>query len=678
MSSINSVNTKLEAYLLVHNPNKLLRMLSSKYSDIEEDRNFFYINQIFYNKKSALNTLFKEYQYFYNYDDFLKRFYYHDESINRIPKLSDYYKNYYLFFCKPFFRNLKMTKILQSNGNLKAEIFYKNNYESLSKNDDETEKIKENSLISFDNTTNNKTIFDQKIKNVIENSSSKMTLSLENSEINKTKYNLFTKRSKDDSFSNILNDLLNNRKELKDDNLNKNNLYFPQKQKFSYKNKIKSSIYNLSKNSYLNSFNIDKNKKSLSPSFYHNPKANFEEFYRINKIHKKNIKMNKTTNKKNNNSKNLNSNLSNFEKLSSTLNNNHNNGNISKTMRNNLTNKNNKMIYHEKISSRQFLIPNTYSTNSNSKNKIIKSSNVTFEKNNSPKKTEKIPNSNFLLFNSNNNSTIKTQKRNFGSKFNLVKTSLQAIQPNFNKETIFNSQKISNFTYKKNQTYFSSKTNNNSNVSLSLKKSKKKKENTIRNEKLNKNPIKRRNKSNLENLAFSNRRNLKNYINSKIFYPPNNNINNYRIYMKLNNINISSRNQKDSISNNQTNIKSLRKENKINTNSIDEDKFIVKNILSNLEQRKYKSEISQKIINQLDELMNKNKFTYYNRLNNNTMSSPNLNNEKQNQKISENHHNGKFLIIKKNKHMNLNFNQNLKVGSKEKNEKIKRIFSSKK
>ena len=148
--------------------------------------------------------------------------------------------------------------------------------------------------------------------------------------------------------------------------------------------------------------------------------------------------------------------------------------------------------------------------------------------------------------------------------------------------------------------------------------------------------------------------------------------------MKLNNINISSRNQKDSISNNQTNIKSLRKENKINTNSIDEDKFIVKNILSNLEQRKYKSEISQKIINQLDELMNKNKFTYYNRLNNNTMSSPNLNNENANQKISENHHNGKFLIIKKNKHMNLNFNQNLKVGSKEKNEKIKRIFSSKK
>ena len=655
MSSINSVNTKLEAYLLVHDPRKLLRMLSLKYSDIEEDKNFLYLNQIFYNKKSAFNTLFKEYQYIYNYDDFLKRFYYHDESLTKIPKLSDYYKNYYLFFCKPFFRNFKMTKILQNNGNLKAEIFYKKNYESLSKND-ETEKIKENSLISFDNTTNNKTIFDEKIKNLIENTASKMTLSLENSEIDNTKYNLFTKRSKDDSFGNILNDLLYGKKE---NNLNKNNSYFPQKNKFSYRNKIKSSIYNLSKNSYLNNYNNDKSKKSLSPSFYNNRKSNFDGFYRLNN----NLKINKQRNKTNNNSKNLNSNLSNFEKLSSTLNNN----NISKTMRNSINNQNNKIIYHEKISSRQFLIPNTYSSISNSKNKNIKNSYVTFEKNNSPKKPEK---SNYKL------STIKNQKRNFGSKFNLVKTSLQVIQSNFNKETIY-SQKNPNFPYKKNQTYFSNKTNNNSNASLSLQKSKKK-DKTIIQEKNNKNTIKRRNKSNIENFVLSNRRNLKNYINSKIFYPPNNNLNNYKIYMKLNNINISSRNQKDSISQNQTNIKSLRKENKINTNSIDEDKFIVKNILSNLEQRKYKSEISQKIINQLDELMNKNKFTYYNRLNNNTMSSPNLNNENANQKISENHHNGKFLIIKKNKHMNLNFNQNLKVGSKEKNEKIKRIFSSKK
>ena len=147
MSSINSVNTKLEAYLLIHDPLKLLKMLYSKYNDIEEDINYFYINQILYNKKSAYNILFKEYQLIYNYDDLLKRFYHYEECIKRIPKLSEYYKNYYLFFCKPFLTSFKMTKIIQTNGNHKAEIFYKKNYESLSKNDEnESEKFKENSL----------------------------------------------------------------------------------------------------------------------------------------------------------------------------------------------------------------------------------------------------------------------------------------------------------------------------------------------------------------------------------------------------------------------------------------------------------------------------------------------------------------------------------------------------
>ncbi len=330
-------------------------------------------------------------------------------------------------------------------------------------------------------------------------------------------------------------------------------------------------------------------------------------------------------------------------------------------MRNSINNQNNKIIYHEKISSRQFLIPNTYSSISNSKNKNIKTSHVTFEKNNSPKKPEK---SNYKL------STIKNQKRNLGSKFNLVKTSLQVIQSNFNKETIY-SQKNPNFPYKKNQTYFSNKTNNNSNASLSLQKSKKK-DKTIIQEKNNKNIIKKRNKSNLENFVLSNRRNLKNYINSKIFYPPNNNLNNYKIYMKLNNINISSRNQKDSISQNQTNIKSLRKENKINRYSIDEDKINFQNFLSNLDyQRKYKSEISQKVINQLEQLMKNKKNSYYNKLNNNTMSSPNLNNEKT-KKNNENHHH--YLIIKKFNPKNINLNKNYKKG----NEKNHKIFSPKK
>ncbi len=670
MCSINSVNTKLEAYLLMHDPLKLLKMLYSKYGDIEEDRDYFYINQILYNKKSAYNTLFKEYQLIYNYDDFLKRFYYQEESIKRIPKLSEYYKNYYLFFCKPVITNFKMTKIIQTNGNHKAEIFYKKNYESLSKNDEnESEKFKENSLYSFDNITNNNTIFDKKIRDIIENNTSKITLSLDNSDTNKLNNNLLSKRSKDDSFKIFLNNLLNEKKENKSHNNKINNLYFPQKHKFTYKNKIKSSIYNLSKNSYRNSYTIDKSKKSLSPSFC--KKSNLNGFNKMNPISKKtNLKMTKPRNSTYNNSKNLNSNLSNFEKLSSTITNNHHNNNISKTMRNSLIlNPNYKIVTnHEnnKKSSRQYFISNAFSSTSNSKNKNKKDSNL--NEKNSPFHNDRLKsNSNFINFN--NNNTLKNKKRNYGSKFNLIKTPLNIIQPSLNKETI----KVSNFSIKKNQTYFgNNKTNNNSNASLSLRKNKKKETKSITQDKHNSNNISRRkNKSNLDNLPFSYRKNLKSSINNRILYPQSN-LKNYRIFMKLNNLNISSRNKKNSIViPNETNIKSIVKE-KNNTNSIDEDKIYLKNIISNLDFKKaHKTGLSQKIINQLEELIKRSKFNYNNKLNNNTMSSPNLSNEKINKKTIEGlRYNRNNLNIKKFKPINVYLNKNNKVNQKEKNEKI--------
>ena len=105
MSFLNSINTKLQAYKLVHDPTRLLMLLFSKYGDIEEDLNYLYINQILYNRLSHYNILFKEYQYLDYIDEFLKRFYYIDESILRIPKLNDYYKNYHRFFCRPIFDN---------------------------------------------------------------------------------------------------------------------------------------------------------------------------------------------------------------------------------------------------------------------------------------------------------------------------------------------------------------------------------------------------------------------------------------------------------------------------------------------------------------------------------------------------------------------------------------------
>ena len=98
MALLKSVNTKLEAYKLIHDPTKLLSLLFSKYGDIEDDYNLLYIEQLIYNKSSHYNILYKEYKYLCLIEENLKRFYNVEESKRRLPKLNEYYKNYHIFF----------------------------------------------------------------------------------------------------------------------------------------------------------------------------------------------------------------------------------------------------------------------------------------------------------------------------------------------------------------------------------------------------------------------------------------------------------------------------------------------------------------------------------------------------------------------------------------------------
>jgi len=127
-SSIPIVNTNLEAFKLVKDPTHLLYLLYTKYGDIKEDYNNLIINQILFNKLTHLNSKFKENCYNNNDSEFLKRKYKKKESVERIPKLYDYYKNYYKYFCRPFFLNFFSASLLHNYYNIKAEIFYKNNY----------------------------------------------------------------------------------------------------------------------------------------------------------------------------------------------------------------------------------------------------------------------------------------------------------------------------------------------------------------------------------------------------------------------------------------------------------------------------------------------------------------------------------------------------------------------
>ena len=204
-----------EAYDLVTDPTRLLSLLYSKYGDIDEDYNYMYLNPIMYSKSSHILSLYKEYQYMDNSDEYLKRFYAHYESEDRLPRLSEYYKNYHLFFCRPVFRNWILTHLMHSYGDNQAEIFYKNNYannESDKHTSHKHNQSEDESLSSLDNITNNKTIFDKKIRCIIDNNNkqsnctntNKITGSTLMLDVTKGNCGLISKRSKNNSFVNLI------------------------------------------------------------------------------------------------------------------------------------------------------------------------------------------------------------------------------------------------------------------------------------------------------------------------------------------------------------------------------------------------------------------------------------------------------------------------------------------
>ena len=202
---------------LIHDPTELLCLLYSKYGDINEDFNYLYLNQIFFNKLSHYCTTFKEQQYTSTSSEYLKREYHLDESLERLPQLSEYYRTYHLFFCRPFFRNWHATKLLHKYGDKQAELFYKNNLaSSRSQLDKLTSRITNSnsdgsSLSSLDNQTQVGVIFNQRVRKII-NSDNKdnvtITLNTEHTQFKTNSNCLITHRSRNNSFVNFIQDVV--------------------------------------------------------------------------------------------------------------------------------------------------------------------------------------------------------------------------------------------------------------------------------------------------------------------------------------------------------------------------------------------------------------------------------------------------------------------------------------
>ena len=493
-SKASKINTKKKALKLIYDPVTLLKLLYSKYGDIEEDYNLLYINQLIFETSSHYNIIFKEFDYFYNYDEYLKRWYKLIESVKRMPKINDYYKNYHKFFCKPCFSDFNIANIMQNYSDEKAELYYKDNFGESDTEKDEDNDKKSNTLSSLDNDTTNKIIFNDKNKFVIEKNEKSinysMTMSMNSSTINsmnrdKNK-NLISDRNANDSFENIVHDLIfykkqknKNRNNKKNNKNNKNNSHKNNNNKHLINNYINNN--DNSKNEKTNKINNisqkSKNNKMeqnhyISKNYHSNNIVKIKQFIGDNNIFKSIIKVfntpqniiqghsQKTNFGENNSNKNII--IHHQRNKTSTLNNNFN-----------YNNNNNKMISSQtKTSKSHNKVPNnlilTFKDLIEKQNPVPKNKNKTIDSM-SFLNNKNIISSNIKLYdkiNSNKNMTNNPRKNGnyVGSKFNLVKNvkNLRFDKTKSSKQTSYNYyQNILNQKIPKKEGYKSLGQNNN-------------------------------------------------------------------------------------------------------------------------------------------------------------------------------------------------------------------------
>ena len=464
---IESVNTKLEAYKLIHDPTRLFNLLYSKYGDIEDDYFISFINQLIFNVPTKYNRIYKESLYTNNIQEFMRRYYRKYEAKDRIPKLSDYYKNYLRFFCRPFFKQLILGKIVHNFQDKQAEIFYKNNYndtldyekEKEKNQKDNSDKKSSDELSSLDNITNNKIIFDERTKKIIDNDLKNefCTLTLESPRINDLNINnnkaninisilegeLISKRSNaNNSFEKVVHYLVHSQFKKKMENKKKKRQIVSKKKLINSPSAHPPYLAKILKNNYysINSVNreiIPKTKKiknSLYTLARHNiiKSAGFQN-YNINKgflspkIIKNNFNMNVNSvkNSKIENIKNSkpNSHMHSFQNFSK-------NNKINYSTNNNFNNKN-------KISK----VKNTTRFNTNS---IYKNFSNLSESLNKYKQISN-KNSNMTTFTNKNNFNLSKSKRvNFANSSNLLTKSNNKIDNIKMKSNNINIPKSSN------------------------------------------------------------------------------------------------------------------------------------------------------------------------------------------------------------------------------------------
>ena len=220
---------------------KIISNTLKKYNCKPITQNIMIISNLINCKPNHFLAIFKDYLIHDYIEEFLARSYFLEESIDRIPKLFNYYKNYLFFFCKPTFSDSFSNFIIKNYSDFHAENFYKNNIEKKNKDN--------NKLIDIDIDNGNDDIYNKDFNNNNEEEllETIFTNSVKNS-IDKINNNDIKKLNR--------NDLLDDIKQESTIHFDKNNklsegntLLFMIKEMQNYKNKkIKEKTVNLKQN----------------------------------------------------------------------------------------------------------------------------------------------------------------------------------------------------------------------------------------------------------------------------------------------------------------------------------------------------------------------------------------------------------------------------------------------
>ena len=147
-----------------------------RYNSNSKIINIMIVNNLINCKSCHFLAVFKDYLITDYVEEFLRRIYSLKESIQRMPKLYNYYKNYLLFFCKPTFIDSFSNEVIKNYGDLNAEYFYKNKLDR-KKNKKDARKVLDKNInyrnFNKDDVNENeelvKTVFTKSIKNSIDN-----------------------------------------------------------------------------------------------------------------------------------------------------------------------------------------------------------------------------------------------------------------------------------------------------------------------------------------------------------------------------------------------------------------------------------------------------------------------------------------------------------------------------